>query len=70
MTVLAFPGINLSDPDAILDAAKGKLSEVVVIGLHHDGTPWSSGSTAYMPDIVWMIERARHDLLSHDGATP
>lgn len=51
------------DPDEILEAAKGKAFErVVILGELPDGTLWISGS-ANLGESIVLIELAKHDLL-------
>jgi hypothetical protein len=51
------------DPDAVLEAAKGELSEVIILGFTHDGDDWMSGSHASGPNALWLIERLKHRLM-------
>lgn len=61
VTRLDFP------PDKILEKAKGKLEEVVVIGWHHDGELFFASSKADGGNILWLIEKAKAELLMDDG---
>lgn len=51
------------DADVILQAAMGKLKSVVIIGEYNDGDEFFSSSLGSGPEIMWMIERAKLDLL-------
>ncbi len=51
------------DADVILEAAMGKLKGVVIIGEFEDGAEFFSSSISSGPEIVWMIERAKLELL-------
>ncbi len=64
--VKLFPGITPLDFDAniMLSAAMGKLKNVVIVGETEDGDEFFSSSVAGGPEILWMLERAKHRLLS------
>lgn len=49
------------EPDKVLDAAKGQLSEAIVIGLDHDGNIYFAG-THGGPKALWLIELAKLSL--------
>lgn len=51
------------DADVILQAAMGKLKNVVIIGEFEDGDEFFSSSLGSGPEIIWMIERAKLELL-------
>lgn len=53
------------DPDKVLEAAKGNIDHVIVIGYHKDGSEYFASSTSYVPDIVWLLERYKHFLLNN-----
>lgn len=63
--VSIFPGITPLpfDADVILDAAKGCMSSVVIIGETEDGEEFFSSSLGDGPEILWMLERAKLKLL-------
>lgn len=63
--VKIFTGITPLDFDAdvILEAAIGKLKSVVIIGEFEDGNEFFSSSVSSGPEIIWMIERAKIELL-------
>ena len=63
--VSLFPGVTPLDfgADIILDAAKGNVSRVVIIGETEDGDEFFSSSVSDGPEILWMIERAKLKLL-------
>ena len=50
------------DPDDVLNAALGKLGEVVLIGTNQDGTSYVASSTGDTAAIMLYLERARHKL--------
>lgn len=50
-------------PDRILDAAKGKLESVAVIGWDKDGEAYYSTSLADGGDLLWLLEKFKLALL-------
>lgn len=52
------------DADVTLDGAKGQLKSVVIIGEMKDGQEFFSASIADGPETLWMLERARHKLMT------
>jgi hypothetical protein len=64
--VKLFTGITPLDFDAdvILNAAKGHLKSVVIIGETEDGDEFFSASVSGGPEILWMLERAKHKLMA------
>ncbi len=66
--VVRFGGdtIQPHDPDFILEAAKGQsFAAVVVIGLHDAEEPklWLSASTSDIERVIYLLERAKRQLL-------
>jgi len=63
--VVNFTGITSLDldPDRVLDDAKGKLVDVVVIGTHKDGSEYFAASISSGPEVGWMLDRAKLKLL-------
>lgn len=63
--VKLFPGVTPLDFDAdvMLNAAMGKLKNVVIVGETVDGTEFFSSSVAGGPETLWMLERAKHKLM-------
>ena len=53
------------EPDAVLTAAKGELAEVVVVGLHKDGTVYLAGSKGSM-NTLWLLESGKWLLMRQD----
>jgi uncharacterized protein YjaG (DUF416 family) len=54
-------------PDEILEAAKGKLDRVVVIGVTKEGNEHAEQSGNYSPDTYWDLHLAAYRLLkNHD----
>ncbi|MGB3209176.1 MAG: hypothetical protein WBB19_00580 [Desulforhopalus sp.] len=49
--------------DRILEAARGELNDVVIIGTHKDGTEYFASSVADGPNVNWMLDRAKKALV-------
>ena len=64
-SIVDFTGITRldMDPERVLDAAKGKLESVVVIGFTLDGEEYFASSDADGADVLWHLERAKHRLM-------
>lgn len=54
-------------PDRVLEAAVGKLDKVVIFGYTKDGEEYFASSTADGPDILWLLERCKRNLLNIKG---
>jgi hypothetical protein len=52
-------------PDAVLESAKGELAEVVVVGIHNDGTVYLAGSKGSM-NTLWLLEAGKWVLMRMD----
>lgn len=52
-------------PDAVLESAKGELTEVVVVGLHKDGTTYLAGSKGSM-NTLYLLEAGKWALMRLD----
>lgn len=53
------------EPDAILEAAKGKnIARVLVVGILDDGELWFSGSHSDTAENLLALERAKRVLLA------
>ena len=50
-------------PDRILEAAKGKLDSVLIIGFDKDGGEYFCSSIADGGEAIWHLERAKLALL-------
>lgn len=63
--ILNFTGITRLDtpPDRVLDAALGKLTEVVVVGYDQEGNEYFASSKANGADALWLLERGKHRLM-------
>lgn len=63
--VVDFNGITKLDldPDRVLDSAKGKLDSAVVIGFDKDGDLYFASSKADGGDVLWLLEKAKKELL-------
>lgn len=64
--VVRFTGTTRLDlaPDDVLDAAKGEMESVIVLGFDHDGREYIYSSKADGADILWALERCKHRLMS------
>ena len=62
--VVEFPGATSldSDPDRVLESMVGKLETVVVVGYCHDGSSYLTSNVADNALLLWMLERAIHNL--------
>jgi hypothetical protein len=65
--VVRFTGLTKLDlePDAILTAALGSLTEVVIIGTTKDGNQYFATSSADGKNILWLLETARFMLMDN-----
>lgn len=61
-----FTGITRLDfsPDMILSGALGVLDSVVVVGYDKEGEFFFSGSNADGGAALWLLEKAKHELLA------
>jgi hypothetical protein len=50
-------------PDRILDAAKGQLKSVVLVGFDTDGQVYAASSLADGGSVLWLIEQLKIKLL-------
>lgn len=67
--VVEWDGITTLDipPARVLEKAMGEnLTGVVLIGTDEDGCLFFSSSMASAPQILWLIESLKHELLSHE----
>lgn len=55
-----------TDPDEVLEGAKGKLTRVVVIGYDTEGNLYLAGSSADGPKINWLLDKVKHKLINGD----
>lgn len=51
------------DPDVVLEAAKGKLTKVVIIGFTPEDETYISSSIGYIPELLYMVEIFKADIL-------
>ena len=63
--VVEFTGITKLDldPDRILEAAKGKMESVLIIGFTTEGAEYFASSKADAEYPIYMVERAKHRLM-------
>ena len=50
-------------PDRILEAAKGKLERVVIVGYDHEGNEYFASSFSDGGEVMWLMERAKLKLM-------
>jgi len=64
-SVIEFKVIESMDEEAnkLLDDAKGKLSQVLILGFTLDGNDYCSSSKADAGSALFFIERAKHNLM-------
>jgi hypothetical protein len=65
--IVKFTGLTKLDlePDAILTAALGSLTEVVIIGTTKDGNQYFATSSADGKNILWLLEAAKFMLMDN-----
>ena len=52
-------------PDRVLEAAKGKIKDgVIIIGYDLDGEEYFASSIADGPEVLWLLERCKQKLLN------
>lgn len=63
--VVILPVITTLDlpPDGLLEAAKGKLTEVVILGFTEDGDEYFASSKGGAGDVLYHLERAKYNLM-------
>ena len=54
-------------PDMVLKAAVEKLDKVVIFGYTKDGEEYLASSTADGPDVLWLLEKCKRNLLNIKG---
>lgn len=62
--VLPFTGITCLDLDAdqVLEAAKGQLEGVLVVGFDKEGELYAAGSYADGATVLWLMEGVKRKL--------
>lgn len=65
MTVLRFTGVTRHDlpADQVLEDALGKLDSAIVIGYDTEGGEYFCSSLADGGEVLWLLERCKHQLL-------
>lgn len=65
-TVLQYTGTTLipTEPDKVLEAAKGRLKRVTIIGEDDNGSFYFAASHSDGPENLWALEMAKHKLLN------
>lgn len=64
--IIPFTGITSLDvaPDAVLEAAKGKLEGVVLVGFDAEGELYAASSYADGGTVLWLLEKLKQNLLT------
>ncbi len=63
--VVSIGGITKLDlpPDRVLEATKGELEGIVILGYDKDGNEYFASSYADGGDVLWLLERCKQELL-------
>ena len=63
--VIQFTGITTLplDPNRLLEEAKGKLQDVVILGFDADGDEYFASSKSDAGEVIYHLERAKHRLM-------
>ena len=66
--ILRFSGNTIVDtpPDAVLEAAKGETTKCLVLGWDKDGELWFSGSFSNIPEISYLLDVAKAEVMAGD----
>ena len=69
--VINFPVITTLkvDPDKVIDAVRGKLETVVIVGYDKEGFEYFASSDPSGPEVLWLLERAKTGLINVVSAT-
>lgn len=64
--VIRLPCVTSLDlqPDVVLESAVSKLKTVVIMGYDHDGEEYFASSVADGGEMMWLMERVKHRLLT------
>jgi hypothetical protein len=57
--VKILPGLGKRSPDAILESAKGELTEVLILGWDKNDELFISSSAADVASMHWLVTNAR-----------
>lgn len=52
------------DADVVLRHALGELDTVAIVGYTKDGAEYFASNVANGPDVLWMLHRSAHNLLT------
>lgn len=65
--IVKFTGLTRLElePDAILTAALGNLTEVVIIGTDKDGNQYFATSSPDGKNILWLLETGKYMLMDN-----
>ena len=53
-------------PDAVLEAAKGETIKCLVLGWRKDGELWFSGSFSNIPEINYLLDVVKTEVMTWD----
>lgn len=64
--ILSFSGTtrHTINPDDVLEAAKGELKQVLIIGEAHNGDLYAASSTANKESILYALEEFKFKLMT------
>jgi len=51
------------EPDHVLEATKGKLEGLIIIGYHQDGSEYFASTYSDGAEVLWLLERCKKMLL-------
>lgn len=65
--IVIWKGVTFHDlpPDRLLEAAKGHLDSVVILGWDKDGDIYFASSKADGGEVMWLIEFAKRALMEN-----
>lgn len=69
--IVYFPGITTldTDPGRVIEGAlRADLEGVVILGRRKDGDLYFASSFAGSPEVLWHLERAKHELFQMEDA--
>lgn len=60
--ILQFDGLttNRLEPDAVLESAKDKLEDVILLGWDKDGELYMAANFSDAAKLIYLMERAKH----------
>jgi len=63
--VIPMGGYTIADvpPDKVLDGAKGKLDEILIVGYSEENGYYFASSTSDGKELLWLLEQCKLELL-------